>query len=110
MYSASVRPVRYADRSAVCVDYPTAWSDHPVMYSDCLALCTDGLNCSFKVCAECGGSGVDLGNSVLKMGPTTIGTDGGWSDRAQTGKFTPDIRRRLWLSLVCVYQHPVKGL
>jgi hypothetical protein len=41
------------------------------------------LNCSFKVCAECGGSGVDLGNSVLKMGPTTIGTDGGWSDRAQ---------------------------
>jgi hypothetical protein len=56
------RPVKYVNHPAMCVDYPVAWPDHPVMYSNYPMLCADGLNCSFRICAEHGGSGVDLGN------------------------------------------------
>jgi hypothetical protein len=37
--SALDRPVKYADRSVVCVDCP-------VMYSNSPALCADAQNCS----------------------------------------------------------------
>jgi hypothetical protein len=65
----------------------------------------DGTNCSFGICVECDGSGAGFDNSVLKTGPTAIGPDGPRS-RADG----PAVRRRLWLSGLCVYQHPVKGL
>jgi hypothetical protein len=68
MYSALDRPVGYADRPAACADCPAIWPDRLVIYSDYPMLYTDGPNCSFRVCAEHGGSGADLGNSVLKTG------------------------------------------
>jgi hypothetical protein len=39
------------------------------MYSNCLTLCSDGPKWSVKVCAECGGSCVDFGISVQRIGP-----------------------------------------
>jgi hypothetical protein len=68
MYSVLDRPVTYADRSTACVDCPAIWLDHLVIYLDYPMLYTDGPNCSFRVCAEHGSSGADLGNSVLKTG------------------------------------------
>jgi hypothetical protein len=37
-----------------------------MMYPDCPTLYANDLNWSFRVYAERGGSGMDLGNSVLK--------------------------------------------
>jgi hypothetical protein len=55
------------------------WPDRPVIYSDCPMLCADGPNYSFRVCVGRGSSGADLGNSVLKTGPTVIGPNGSCS-------------------------------
>jgi hypothetical protein len=46
------------------------------MYSDCSALCADGPNCSFGICAERGGSSTGLSNLVLKTEQATVGLDG----------------------------------
>jgi hypothetical protein len=67
------------------------------------------------VCARCGGSSADFGNSVWKMGPAAAGPDGphlarGRSGRAQIGGFPLDLGRRLWLSKIRARQHLVKGL
>jgi hypothetical protein len=56
------RTVKYADRPAAC--------------ADCLTLCAEGPNCSFRVCAGRGGLDADFGISVLKTGPTAAGPDG----------------------------------
>jgi hypothetical protein len=62
MYSAMDRPVKYVDRPASC--------------ADCLTLCADGPNCSFRVCAGRDGSGVDFSISALKTIPAAAGPDG----------------------------------
>jgi hypothetical protein len=90
MYSAT-------DHSASCATCPAAWTDRLIIYSDCLALCTDGPNCSFRICAEHGGSDADLDNSVLKTGPTTVGLD---SPRSRVDG--PVVRRLAVLPSICI--------
>jgi hypothetical protein len=87
-----------------------------MIYLGCPALCVGGPNCSFRVYTGRGSSSTNLGNSVLTTGgpllarmvPTHVRMVR--SGRAQTSGFTPDLRRRLLLSRICVYWHPVKGL
>jgi hypothetical protein len=75
MYSTLDRLVRYADRPATCEDYPAMDGPSSNVFGS-PTLCVDDLNCSFRVCVERGGSVADLGNSVLKTGPTVVGSDG----------------------------------
>jgi hypothetical protein len=70
------RPVKYADRLALCADCPAMWPDRPTLYSDCLAPYIDGLNGLSRVCTACGGLGVGLSNSLLKMGSAAASPDG----------------------------------
>jgi hypothetical protein len=83
------------------------------MYSDWV-LYADGSNCSLRVCTERGGSGANLGSSVLKTGPTAIGSDGLRScadgPAMRISVDLPPMRRRLWLSGVRAYRHSIKGL
>ena len=97
MCSLSDHPVKYVDHPAVCVDSPNAWLDHPVMYLECLALCADGLNCSFRACTGRGGLGTDLGNSVLKTGSSAVDSDDPCS-RADG----PAVRRSAGLPPICI--------
>jgi hypothetical protein len=97
MYSAPDCPVRYADHSVVCADYPAIWPDRLVIYSNCLMLYTDGLNGSFRVHAVRGGLGVGLDNSFLKTGLVAAGSDGPCS-RADG----PVVRRLADLPPICV--------
>ena len=81
------------------------------MYSDCPSICADGPKGSITVCAKYGGPGADFGNSVQKTGLTVVDSDGPHSGTdGQINGFTPDLRRRLWLSKVCVYRHSMKWL
>jgi hypothetical protein len=68
-----------------------------VLYSNYLALYADGPNGSFRVCAVHGGSGVGLGNSFQKIGPTT-----GSPDDPRSRADGPDMRRSADLPLICV--------
>jgi hypothetical protein len=58
---------------------------------------------------------VDFGNLDQKMGLTATGPDDpcprtdGLVVRISAG-LPPDLRRRMWLSKIYVYRHPVKGL
>jgi hypothetical protein len=95
--------VKYTDHLVVCADCPAAWQDRPVMYSDYPVLCTDGMNCSFRVCAGQGGSGMGLDNSALKNKtyrhwPRRSALTRGRSGHAQINEFSTDLRRRMWLS------------
>jgi hypothetical protein len=97
VYSASDRPVRYADCPAVCVDCPAAWPDYLVMYLICSALCADCPNWLFRVCAGCGGLGVDFGNSVGKTG---LAVDA--LDDPRSPLDGPAVQRSVGLPLICV--------
>jgi hypothetical protein len=90
-------PVKYVDRLVTCADCPAMWPDCPALYSDCLALYADGPNGLSRVCTICGGLGVGLGNSLLKMGLVAAGLDGPRS-RADG----PDMRRSANLLPMCV--------
>jgi hypothetical protein len=102
------------DRSVKYADCPAMWPDRPTLYSDCLAPYADSPNGLSRVCTACGGLGVGLGNSLLKMGLAAAGPDGSRSRAdgpdAQIGKFIADVRGRLLLPKVHVYRHPIKGL
>jgi hypothetical protein len=74
-----------------------SFSDCPTLFSDCLASYADGPNGLSRVCTLCGGLGVGLGNSLLKMGSGAVGSDGPRS-RADG----PDMRRSTNLSPMCV--------
>jgi hypothetical protein len=91
------RPVKYADRPALCADCPAMWPDRPTLYSDCLAPYTDGLNGLSRVCTACGGLGAGLGNSLLKMGSAAADLD---SPRSRADG--PNMRKSTNLSLMCV--------
>jgi hypothetical protein len=97
------RPVKYVDRLATCADCPT-------LYSDSLAPYADGLNGLSRVCTVCGGLGVGLDNSLLKMGPAATGPDG--PDTRRSANLSPMCvgLGRLLLPRVHVYRHPIKGL
>jgi hypothetical protein len=89
--------VRYADRPATCVDYPTMWQNRPMLYLDCPTPYADGPNGFSRVCTIGGGSGAGLGNSFLKMGPAAVGPD---DPRSRADG--PDMRRSANLSPMCV--------
>jgi hypothetical protein len=91
------RPVKYADRTALCVDCPAMWPDRPILYSDCLAPYADGPNGLSRVCTTCGGLGAGLDNSLLKMGSAAAGPD---SLRSRADGL--DMHRSANLSLMCV--------
>jgi hypothetical protein len=70
-------------------------------------LSADGLNWLFRVCAGCGGLGVDFGNSIWKKGMAAASLDG-LVMRRSTG--LPPICAGGCGCLGCVYRHPVNGL
>jgi hypothetical protein len=91
------RSVKYADRPVTCADCPAMWPDRSKLYSDCLAPYADSPNGLSRVCTVCGGLGVGLGNSLLKMGPVAAGPDG-----PRSHADGPDMRRSANLSPMCV--------